>query len=97
MNSQLIQKKKTDEFVIYNYSADTAHHGYYDNKGNVVFPSITEMADGEIKVYFEPRGYEILKLATYDENGYHAEKVAKHLYDIVFNEGMPEEEFIAWG
>ena len=93
MNSKLILKEKTDEKVVYYYSADVSTYG---KKLADIIP------DGEIECLFVPSEPDViecrtLKAATNDDGGWHAEWLYNHLWRIIFKENCPENHFFATG
>ncbi|MDR2578081.1 MAG: hypothetical protein LBC70_04605 [Chitinispirillales bacterium] len=82
MNSRLFLKVKNDEVVVYMYSMDRSDA-----------PS-----DGEVQYSLKTGERKILKTATGDDNGWHAEwLVLRHLRRIIFDENCPEKHFLAIG
>ena len=87
MNSMVILKEKDDKHVVYYYSGDSSH---FKNIGEI-------LSDGEIDFVFETEEFEILKTATYDEDGLKAQWVLPHLWRTIVRENCPDKRFIATG
>jgi len=93
MNAKLILKEKTDEKVVYCYSADSSTFG---NRIEDV------IVDGEIECAFVPGEPGIiecqtLKTATNDNDGGQAEWLYNHLWRVIFIENCPPTLFFATG
>jgi hypothetical protein len=82
MFSRLYLKEKTDEKVVYRYGMDDPDA-----------PS-----DGEVEFNLKTRERKLLKPATGDDDGWHAQwLVFAHIRRVVQDEGCPENYMIAIG
>jgi len=84
MNSQLILKEKSDNRIVYFYSADSS-------KG------IPMVSDGEIEVDLVDNTIQTLRTATHDNDGYRARWLYPHIMRIIIKEGCPKRRLIATG
>lgn len=86
MNSMLKLKERTNESVIYFYSADST-----------LWKNNEPICDGEICYNFQTDEVEILKYSTDDSEGKRAKWVIGFLGRIIFKENCPQDRFIAVG